>query len=70
MFTTAARNKCVIKIIAVVRVLIQQESRNIRVPVLYITMELTQKRRGGIMGERLVYASFTTPAKKNHTSSY
>ena len=29
----------------------------------YRTVELTRKRRGGMMGERLVYTSFTAPAK-------
>ena len=28
------------------------------------TVELTRKRRGGIMGERLVYTSFTAPEKR------
>jgi hypothetical protein len=32
--------------------------------VSYIAVELTRKRRGGMMGERLVYNSFTAPAKR------
>ena len=38
--------------------------RTIGIPVSYTTVELTRKRRGGIMGERLVYTSFTAPAKR------
>ena len=39
--------------------------RTIGIPVSYTTvLELTRKRRGGIMGERLVYTSFTAPAKR------
>ena len=30
----------------------------------YVTAELTRKRRGGIIGERSVYASFTVPANR------
>jgi len=38
--------------------------RIISIPVSYTTLELTRKRRGGTIGERLVYCSFTAPAKR------
>jgi hypothetical protein len=37
--------------------------RTIGILVSYTAVELTRKRRGGITGERLVYTSFTAPAK-------